>query len=61
MVNVYNHEFGVFIPRGNLVPAYRYDVRNDNEDEGFLVYYSKKYLRRQRKLNLKKRAAAMKA
>lgn len=61
MVNVYDSESGILIPNVNLVPIYRYDSRNDDEETGFQVYYSKKYLRRQRKLNYKKRAATMKA
>jgi len=61
MVNVYDSEFGILIASGNLVPIYRYDSRNDDDETGFQVFYSKKYLRRQKKLNYKKRAATMKA
>jgi len=45
------------IPNERHVPLYRYDSRNDDQNTGFVVYHSRKYLRRQRKLHLKKLAA----
>ena len=48
-MNVYfGDDYRIANPRH--VPLYRYDERNDNNENGFEVFHSKKYLRRQRKL-----------
>lgn len=44
------------IPNYRHVPLYSYDPKNDDTEEGFVVFHSKKYLRRQKKLNEKRRA-----
>jgi fatty acid desaturase len=45
----------IVIANPRNVPFYRYDERHDDINDGFKIYYSKKYLRRQRKLNEKRR------
>ncbi len=57
MSNLKEEESSFIIANPRHVPLYRYDRRHDNDETGFVVFYSKKYLRRQKKINEKRRAA----
>lgn len=56
MNNLKEEDSNFIIPNERHVPFFRYDRKQDDNESGFVVHYSKKYLRRQRKLNEKKRA-----
>lgn len=47
--------FLVTIPNWRHVPFYNYDKANDDLENGWVIYHSKKYLRRKKKLLAKKR------
>lgn len=48
-------EEGNNIPNFRHVPLYKYDASKDNDEKGWEIYHSIKYLRRQRKLAEKRR------
>ena len=54
-MNPTDEKFIIANPRN--VPLYRYDKTNDDADSGWIVYHSKKYLRRQKKLEKRNKAS----